>query len=81
MAHRTYQGDTGLEFLNLDVLQSPEIVFILANIVDSDELSHSEEFYLGLHCLLNYLLRVSRLDRVKYEIVHYNGNIMTWGSK
>ena len=49
-----------LEFPNLDVLHSLNIVFILANSADPDEMSRSVAFYLNLYCLPKYMLRGSQ---------------------
>ena len=45
------------EFPNFDEVkpQSLKIVIIVANCADPDEMLHSAEIHLGLHCLLKYL--------------------------
>ena len=49
-----------IEVFNYDVMLSLKIVLILANSADPDEM----QYYLGLHCLPNTHLGVSRIQRV-----------------
>ena len=44
---------------------SLKVVLFLANSADPDKMQHYAAFYLGLHCLPEYLLRVFSIQRVK----------------
>ena len=46
---------TRSNFLNLNIILSLKIAFILENSVDPDEIFHYVTFHLGLHSLPNYL--------------------------
>ena len=56
---------TGIFFLNYDVFLSMEVVLILENSAEPDKMQNYAAFHLALHCLPNYPLRVSSIQRVK----------------
>ena len=55
--HCTYLGVSGFKIYKNIVFFGLKIFFTLTNSVDPDEMPHYAAFYLGLHCLLKYLLR------------------------
>ena len=57
----------GCQFINLKnvLLFCLKIFITFTNSVDPDEMQHYAAFHLGLHCLQNTSLEVSRIQRVK----------------
>ena len=67
-------------FFNFNIFLSLKIVFILANIADSDEVPHYAAFHLGLHCLPKYCLPVGLHQTIYYNVSrgqNYNFVLMT----
>ena len=59
------------------VFLSLKIDLVLANSVDTDEMSLKAAFYLGLHCLPKYpFLGVLALQRVKSDV-----KLTTWSNR
>ena len=57
MVHCLFLKGNRLQSLNNIVSLLLKIRFVVANIVDPDEMLHYAAFHLGLHCLLMYIFR------------------------
>ena len=64
MVHCIYGEVTGYNNQIKIVFLSPKMVFVLANSLDPDEISHNATFHQGLHCLLKYTSSTQRVKEV-----------------